>query len=236
MVLHGFLATRQFRTVANLSNALYDEGYTVLAPTLTLNINHRKVSLACEAIHLHNIDGDIAEIRYWVDWLANKAKGKKIVLVGHSFGSLHSLLYSLQQPNPAVAKIIATSLVDAEHTAGNELAVSQINTAQNLISQGSSQLGDYKLSYCKKYVSPAKAFLSYAVWSKQRILEALATTTIPIEIILGNADQRMGNDWISTLKTHNIHLKLISGANHFFDAEHEFDLLENVLQSLSDLQ
>lgn len=38
LLLHGFLQTRDFPTVATLARGLQDAGYTVLAPTLSLNI------------------------------------------------------------------------------------------------------------------------------------------------------------------------------------------------------
>ncbi len=92
IILHGFLVTHNFRTITNLSAALFDEGYTFLAPNLTLGINHRKVSLTCEAIHTHNMSDDINEIHHWVNWLIKQGH-KEIVIIGHSFGSLHSLAY-----------------------------------------------------------------------------------------------------------------------------------------------
>ncbi|MDP3420462.1 MAG: DUF1749 domain-containing protein, partial [Thiobacillus sp.] len=45
LILHGFLQTREFRTVATMGNSLHDAGYTVLLPTLSLNIPNRRQSL-----------------------------------------------------------------------------------------------------------------------------------------------------------------------------------------------
>jgi len=235
LIVHGFLATRNFRTVANLSSSLYDDGYTVLAPNLTLGINRRKVSLACEAIHSHSIQDDIAEINFWVDWLVAHGN-KSVVLVGHSFGSLHTLSYYLAYKHPAVKKIIATSLIDIENSIASEIAASQIISAQNMATANDKQLGEYKMSYCKKYVAPPKAFLSYAKWTKSTILDGLTQINTPVEIIIGSADQRMSSDWINSLSEANVKLTLIEGANHFFDNEHEFDLLDKVIESLSKLK
>ena len=235
LILHGFLATRNFRTVTNLSSSLFDEGYTVLAPNLSLGINRRKVSLACEAIHSHSIEDDIAEINYWVDWLVKRGN-KSVVLVGHSFGSLHYLSYDLTYKHPAVKKLIATSLIDIENSIGEEIAATQIVSAEKLVVKNDIQLGEYQMSYCKKYVAPPKAFLSYAKWTKANILDGLSQIKKPVEIIIGSADQRMSSDWISNLSKTNIKLTLIEGANHFFDDEHEFDLLDKVIESLSNLK
>jgi pimeloyl-ACP methyl ester carboxylesterase len=231
LVLHGFLSTRNFLTVSNLTNALADEGYTVLAPNLTLGVNLRKVSLACEAIHTHSIQGDIKEINYWVNWLIDKGH-KKIVIVGHSYGSLHGLLYAMENHNPAVVKLIATSLVDVEQVIGEELSKSQISMAQALVAKNDNSLKEYRMSYCKKYVAPPAAFLSYAVWSKQKILDAISQTKIPVDVILGSADSRMGDAWPELLRKNGVHVQLIEGANHFFHNEQEFDLLDSVLAAL----
>src|SRR3569832_1138568 len=69
LMLHGILQTREFPTVATLARGLQDAGYTVLLPTLSLNIPNRMQSLACEAVHNHSMEDDVAEIVRWVGWL-----------------------------------------------------------------------------------------------------------------------------------------------------------------------
>ena len=113
LLLHGFLQTREFPTVATLARGLHDAGYTVLSPTLSLNIPNRKQSLACEAVHRHSLDDDVAEIGRWVNWL--KSRGHRaIVLLGHSFGSLQLLAYLSAKPDAAVKGYIGTSLIEAQ--------------------------------------------------------------------------------------------------------------------------
>jgi pimeloyl-ACP methyl ester carboxylesterase len=231
LLLHGFMSTRNFLTVLNLTNALADEGYTVLAPNLSLGVDHRKASLACEAIHTHTIYDDIEEIDYWVKWLTRHGH-QKIVLLGHSYGSLHGLVYTVEYKNPAVKKLIATSLVDVEHAIGEKFSRSQIKAAKDMVAKNDSGLRDYQLSYCKKYVSSPKAFLSYATWSKQRILNAISQSKIPVEVILGGNDSRMADNWPQLLKKNGVTLQVVEEANHFFHNEQEFDLLDSVLGAL----
>jgi len=92
LLLHGFLQTREFPTVATLARGLQDAGYPVLTPTLSLGIPNRAQSLACEAVHRHSLDEDVAEIARWVDWLKSHGH-RSIVLIGHSFGSMQLLAY-----------------------------------------------------------------------------------------------------------------------------------------------
>ncbi|MBI3776248.1 MAG: alpha/beta fold hydrolase [Gammaproteobacteria bacterium] len=231
LVIHGFLSTRNFLTVLNLTTALADSGYTVLAPNLSLGVNMRDVSLACEAIHMHTLADDLAEINFWVEWLVSHGH-KTIVLLGHSVGSLHGLLYTLEFKNPAVKKLIATSLVDMESVISVAVSQAQIKKAQALLKRNDNTLASYQLSYCKKYVAPPKAFLSYASWTGQSVLHALAKTSVPVEVILGGSDSRIGAAWPKQLRNAGVNLHVIPGANHFFSNEHEFDLLDSVMVAL----
>lgn len=103
LLLHGFLQTRHAPPVSSLANTLADQGYTVLTPTLTLGINRRSKSLACEAVHAHDLESDVGEIGFWVNWLAGMGL-RDIVLIGHSSGSLQILEYLVKTPSPAVRR------------------------------------------------------------------------------------------------------------------------------------
>jgi len=231
LVLHGFLSTRNFLTVSSLIESLSGDGYPILAPNLSLGVNKRNKTLACEAIHTHDMNSDIKEIDQWVDFL-HRFGYKKIVIFGHSYGSLHGLLYIDKYPHRGISKLIAASLVDVEHVVGKEKSASQIALAKRQIREHDSSLHEYQVSYCKKYIAPASAFLSYASWSQTRILKAIKETKTPIEIILGAKDKRMGDNWPNTLRKNGLKLQVIGNANHFFNNEQEIDLLESVLNAL----
>ena len=107
LLLHGFLQTRAFPTVATLARGLHDAGYSVLSPTLSLGIPNREKSLACEAVHTHSLNDDVMEITRWVTWLKSQGH-RSIVLVGHSFGSMQLLAYLTVAPDAAVKAYIGT--------------------------------------------------------------------------------------------------------------------------------
>ena len=112
LVVHGFLQTFNFSTIAALVNDLADQGYTVLAPTLTLGIDGRSASLACDAIHTHTEVGEAEEVAAWVAWL--RARGyADIALIGHSSGALTVLDYAAHA-DTAVRKVIAASLTSLD--------------------------------------------------------------------------------------------------------------------------
>lgn len=113
LLLHGFLQTREFPTVAALAQGLHDAGPAVLSPTLGLGIPNRRQSLACEAVHRHSLDDDVSEIARGVGWLKSRGH-RSIVLAGHSFGSLQLLAYLNAQPDKTIKAYIGASLIETQ--------------------------------------------------------------------------------------------------------------------------
>lgn len=232
MLVHGFLQTREFPTVANLARGLHDTGYPVLTPTLSLNIPNRKQSLACEAAHKHSMDDDVAEIARWVAWL--KARGhERIVLLGHSFGSLQALAYLAGKPDPAVKGYLGISLIEAQiGDLDRPRLIAQLETQA---AAGQHKLVSHSLSFCRKYLSPPLDLLSYARWDQPRVLAALKQARVPVRLIMGDLDDLIGESWMRALRHIDVPLVIIAGANHFLDGQHEFDLLEHSLRQLDSL-
>lgn len=231
LVLHGFLQTSAFPTVASMVDALSGAGYTVLAPTLSLGISRRNESLPCEALHLHTLDDDAAEVAFWVQWLMLKGH-TRIILVGHSFGNLQLLAYLGSEAVPAVQQVLMISLTDVEV---RQDARQRARLAQDLrkrAARGTSALVEAEFGHCKKYVSPPAALLSYLTLSRRSILDSLASSPVPAAAIMGGKDDRMGPDWVERMVSRGIAVRVIPGASHFFDSQYEFDLQEALLQAL----
>lgn len=231
LVLHGFLQTSDFPTIASMTDALATAGYTVLAPTLSLGISRRNKSLPCEAIHLHSLDDDAAEVAFWVRWLVQKGYGH-VVLVGHSFGNLQLLTYLERNPSPAVKQVLMISLTDVEvkQDAGQRARLAGDMRAR--AKRGDTGLVEIEFGHCRKYVSPPAALLSYMSLSRSGILDSLARSPVPAAAIMGGDDDRMGPDWVDRLVARGIAVRVIPGASHFFDNQYEFDLQDALLQAL----
>jgi len=229
LLLHGFLQTREFPTVATLARGLQDAGYTVLLPTLSLNIPNRMQSLACEAVHKHSMDDDVAEIGRWVDWLKSHGH-RSIVLIGHSFGSLQLLAYLSTHPDPAIKAFIGASLVEAQiGTTPRQALIAQLeaqiqNQQRTLVTQ--------RLSFCRKYTSTPEGLLSYVRWDQPRLLTALKQVPTSVQLIMGDADSMLGQGWLKALQHIQVPLVIVHGGSHFMDGEHEFDLLDHTLKFL----
>jgi len=230
LLVHGFLQTRTFSTVATLADRLHDAGYTVLTPTLSLNIPLRKQSLPCEAIHRHGLDEDVAEIALWVRWL--KAQGHShIVLFGHSFGSLQLLAYLSDQPDPAVKAYIGTSLIEAQIGSTDRRAL--IVQLEERLRHNQRDLVNQSLSFCRKYTSTPEGLLSYVRWDRTRTLTALKQAPVRTLLIMGDSDNVLGHNWLKALQHIRTRIVVVKGANHFMGGEHEFDLLDRTLEFLA---
>ncbi len=232
LVLHGFLQTREFPTVTTLARGLHDSGYTVLTPTLSLLIPNRSQSLACEAVHMHRLEDDLAELSHWIAWL-KKQGHRQIILMGHSFGSLQLLAYLSDKPDQSVKGFIGASLIEAQVGKASRQAL--ITQLKNRVRQGNRALVTYPLSYCKSYTSSPEGILSYAYWDQAHLLEVLRRSPVDIRLIMGTADSMVGSGWLRSLQNRRIPMVVITGANHFMDGTHEFDLLEHTLGMLDEM-
>ncbi len=229
LLLHGFLQTREFPTVATLARGLHDAGYAVLSPTLSLGIPNRQQSLACEAVHRHSMDDDVSEIARWVGWLKSRGH-RSIVLVGHSFGSLQLLAYLNAQPDKTIKAYIGASLIETKVGATPRPALiaqlenRALSTRQALVTQS--------LSLCKKYTSAPHGLLSYVRWDQARTLAAVKNAPVKMQLIMGDTDNIIEHNWIMALQHVHTPMVVIPGANHFMDGAHEFELLEQTLAFL----
>ncbi len=234
LILHGFLQTHEFGTVHRMVEGLSGEGYTVLAPSLTLGVPYRQKSLPCEAIHKHRFTDAYAELDAWLTWLQERHRGP-IALIGHSFGSAVLIGY-LQQARPAqVRKFIAVSLTEARTRKPEREIQALRQELRQRVARGDRALMTLPLSYCQRYTAPPAALLSYLDWDTNRILTALRQLKLDRVMIMGGGDDLIAPDWIDRLRRAG-RVHVVEGANHFLDGMHEFELLDLLLQELRNLQ
>lgn len=232
LVMHGFMSTHSFNTIRGIVDALADNGYTVLAPTLSLGINQRQQGLNCEAVHTHTMQQDIQEISEWLEWLQAKT-GKDIVVVGHSTGSLQLAVLAATLKPSNIQRVVLTA---PSHFEGDAVAAAKEHAREftpPAQGSGDAELGSYSLGYCKgNFVSTYPVYHSYQVWSGEKTLEALRAIEIPVAVIMGQNDDRFGSDWLQAIRQSGVAVSEIQGANHFFDSPYEFDFHDALLQAL----
>ncbi|MCU7844600.1 MAG: alpha/beta fold hydrolase [Candidatus Thiodiazotropha sp. (ex Monitilora ramsayi)] len=231
LILHGFLQTRDFFTIRRLADALNEEGHAVLIPNLSLGIDQRQQSLACEAIHTHSLEQDVSEIASWVEWLSDHRE-EPVTLIGHSAGSLLLLAYLAKTPGAPVEDTLLVSLIAfAQGPIAKESEDDRLAAIAHLEHDG-DEVYAYPLAFCDKYVTTPGNYLSYVSWNGEKSLNSLKNLPRRPIVILGGQDQRLGEDWFPRLKQAGIEVIEIDGANHFFNHEHEFDLVDTISERL----
>lgn len=211
-------------------------GYTTLSPTITLGVNKRTQSMACEAVHAHTMKEDVAEVDYWVNWLGNKGY-KNVVLIGFSStGNMEILSYDAQGPHPAIKKAILVSMNPIlTDNSERQSAYRLMDTKQHA---DGKKIGVFSVGYCKNnFAATTDTYLSYAQYDANKVLDLIKHTPVPTELIFGSADTILPANWLSQIKSFNTRapVTIIDKANHFFDDTSEFDLtdeVENILKSL----
>ncbi len=232
LIVHGFLQTREFPTVRRLAEALADQGYSVLTPTLTLGLNRRRQSLACEAIHTHSMQRDVAELRAWALWLAQRT-GKSPVLIGHSTGGLQLAVLRDAHPEMAISKVLIISPSYFGEEQGPRGVAALRARAIEHSSHDDQEVHGYTLGYCTKYVTTAEGLVSYLDWDRDRLRAALVQGVVPVAIIYGDEDERIDTTWLDGIAGGTTRVHPVRGANHFFDLAHESDLLGEVVKVIS---
>jgi esterase/lipase len=223
--------------MSSLASNLASKEFTVLNPTISLGLDKRSQSSACEAVHTYTMEEEVAEIGYWVNWLAEKGY-KDIVLIGFSStGNLGVLLYDAQSNHFPIRESILISLNpwninSAEHLKAERKAGVQKNRHNNI--------SHFTLGYCKNnFAATDKTYLSYARHDETNMLELLQHTTVPSELIFGTDDHILPADWLLRIESHlaqsPVTVTQVSSANHFFEGTSEFDLSEAVEKSLMTL-
>ena len=237
LIVHGFLTTNQFHTLKAMSQALNDVGVATLSPTLTLGIEQRKESVKCQAIHTHTLEEDVAELDAWVQWL-KKQGHEKIILVGHSSGSLDVLEYFNRYSDKSVVSGIFTSMF---YLSGPELGTSsdEMTFAKNAVASNQKKLRKYHLKFCQgDYLSTPESYLSYVRLTRDYVIESMKNLGIPTTTIMGGKDKRyqsVGQNWLDDLRSTPTQLVIVAGANHFFSSEYEFDLQDRLVESIHKL-
>ncbi len=219
LILHGFLQTARFPTVRRLAEGLADSDYTVLTPTLSLGVTERRKSQPCEALHLQTLEDDVAELAQWVQWLYRK-HGRRVVLMGHSAGGHVITRYLSEHPDAPVQRVILISL---------SFPVGKVLQKEPARADG---IGEYALGFCQHFPATVAAYHSYVGWGPEQMLETIQAHSQQLSVIIGSGDRRIKQSWVDTLHHSGIELKVIEGANHFFDSAHGFDLQDAVEELL----
>jgi len=144
------------------------------------------------------------------------------------------LAYLSLKPDSAVKTYIGASLIEAQ--IGTAARPALIAKLEDHVYRKQRALVSQTLSFCRKYTSTPEGLLSYVRWDQERVLAALKQSPVDVKLIMGDADNMMGHNWLGALQHVQTPMVIVKGANHFMDGEHEFDLLDHTLQHLENIK
>ncbi len=227
MVVHGFASTYNYGTIQSISNELLGKGYSVITPNLTLGVDNRNEPLSCDQPHKSSLSDEGKELAQWAKWLSSK-NNNPLIMIGHSAGS-SSILSSLESHPANLKQIILTAIYDFDDAPENALLYDKKVAQQNL---QTGKLAYYNISFCRgNFFATSDVYLDYRHWNKERIIDTINRSSLPITVIMPGSDKRLeGNkaQWIEQLKQTKANIELIKNADHFFSSDAEFDLTESI--------
>ena len=228
LIRHGFLQTREFPAVRRLAQALADEGFSVLTPTLSLGLNRRRQSLACEAVHTHTLQQDVDELITWTRWLAGRA-GKPPVVIGQGLGGIQVAAMLDARAIPVDrALLVDTNAFQGASASGIG------HRAVPVLADDADGIAMYQLGYCSRYASTEVASRSYLTWDRGRLQHVLSTLEIPVTVISASTDTGAAANWKVALETGGVEVRTIPGASHFLDLAHASELLDEVVMVITE--
>lgn len=250
LILHGLLGHNQGAIVRTFQTGFLKNGWTSLAPNLSLEIDDRHGNFDCATPHRHRLIDAVDELGAWMTWL--KARGvRRVILVGHSLAANQVMAFASGRGDPSIAGIILL----APSTQGYERVVSIYETrykielapllsrARELVGkgQGDTVLEPVDFIFCPQTAVGAASFFDfYGDGNPVRDLPAmLQKVETPIMIIAASKDDRQP-DLIERVMPFvddkRVYLSIVDGAGHFFRDLFDDKALEYAVDFISALE
>lgn len=248
LLTHGSLAHRDMETIATLRKLLNERGYNTLAINLSLGLDNRHGMYECKTTHRHKNDDAVNEIGVWVDWLKGRG-AKAVTLLGHSRGGAQTALYAAERDSPLLKAVVLLAPATEDN---NSAAAYQrrfktalaptLNKARKLIQQGKGDavLTQTSLINCPDTEVTAEAFVSYYGGDPRLdTLHLLPKINKPTLVLVAEKDEivvGLEKKVAPLAKGTQVHMVVISGADHFFrdlNADEAVDAVDAFLTRIS---
>jgi pimeloyl-ACP methyl ester carboxylesterase len=241
LLTHGTTTHNGRETYRSIQKLLAEHGVSSVAPNLSLDVNDRHGEVDCSALHSHTHNDAMAEIDFWVQWLA-KQGATSITLMGHSRGGNQTAWYSVEHDSDLIKNVVLiapqTWSKEAEHKSYEKkyhVALQPLlDKAEKLVKtgKGDTQLKNVNFIYCEGATVTAEAFASY-YRDDQRMDTPflLEKATKPTLVIIGSADTVVADltEKMTRVKNPLVSSYIIDGANHFFLDFFAEDLVEQAV-------
>ncbi len=238
---HGTTTHNGRETYKSIQKLLAESGISSVAPNLSLDVDDRHGEVDCTTLQSHTHDDGIAEIGFWVKWLA-KQGAKSITLMGHSRGGNQTAWYSIEHDSDLIKNIVLVAPQTwsnaAEHSDYEKKYHVPLQTllarAEKLVKagKGDTVMKNVNFIYSKDTNATAEAFVSYYREDERMDTPTLLKkATKPTLVIIGSADTVVA-DLAAKMATVNnplVSRYIIEGSNHFFLDFYSDELVEQAV-------
>jgi pimeloyl-ACP methyl ester carboxylesterase len=247
LMTHGTLAHNRMEIMAAIQELFTDAGLSSLAINLSLSVDDRHGTFACETPHAHRDSDALDEIGLWLDWLKTQG-AERVVLLGHSRGGNQTARFAAERDAAQIAAVvlIAPSTWEVDKVAngyqerfGVPLSM-RLEEARDLVAAGKPEawLEQTGFLYCAGAKVTAGTFLDYYQPNERRdtpsVLPAIRKPTI---VFAGSADkvvQGLPARVSPIADGEQLKLVVLDGADHFFRDLYAEEIVETVVEYLGD--
>ena len=243
LIVHGLMGHYGMEIIRSSQQVLLDNGLSSLAINLSLSVDNRKGFYDCDSSHRHVQENALAEIQAWVDWLKQRGT-TDIVLYAHSRGANESIVYMVDQGDPAIRHLVllAPGIDDSKERFEGRYGPVFDETLNRMIEarlngRGGELFEGVDFWYCPQASVTPDAFVSYyGNQSHFRLIKNyFSRLPVPTLVIFGTEDDVVvsGAEIMRPLADgKRVQLYSVDGAGHFFLDFNLDEAIEKMLEFL----
>jgi len=212
VLVHGMLSHDRQETIAALQKNLKERDIASLAITLSLGIDDRQGSRACDVVHDYALAGAQREIRLWIEWL-NAQRARSVDILGFSRGGAQVAAIGPELPTVRRIVLLAPTFATAAEQAAAYQQVYGHPLAPELEAARKEPLQKRTVDFltCKQAPVLGATFLDAYTELPPRLA---ARTGHPTLVIVAGKDE-VAPDLAAKLPS-DVRPIVIDGASHFF--------------------
>ena len=243
VILHGTRGHKKLELIQTLSERFSDSNIDTLSMNLSYGITNRNDDfLPCNIIHDHLNSHSISEIKLWFDFIKQKNKYEKIILLGHSRGGLNMAQFysSLSDDNKKIiSKVIMLAPISDEYLdiierIKNDSLIQKIKNN----SIGDDQVIKIDFMSCNNAEVKYVTYKDYThitntdIGSRGSLIGLLNSFSVRTLIVTASDDDITPNTYerVSSIDNRYINVVQIDDADHFFRDLYFDDMFDAILE------